>query len=86
MELIKNDGVRQITKGQKMNKDTKLGKNETRFKLEIAQVVNSFVVLHIPSGGGDSTFLGTGTAGISSKASFFGTSGTWKILVSFTDR
>lgn len=34
------------------------------------------MVLHVPSGGGDSTFLGTGTAGFSSKTGIFGTSGT----------
>lgn len=42
------------------------------------------MVLQVPSGGGDSTFLGTGMAGFSSKTGFFGTSGTLKILVSFT--
>lgn len=42
------------------------------------------MILHIPSGGGDTTFSGTGTAGFSSKTGFFGTSGTLKILVSFT--
>lgn len=39
---------------------------------------------YVPSGGGDSTFSGTGMAGFSSMTGFFGTSGTLKILVSFT--
>lgn len=34
------------------------------------------MALPIPSGGGDSTFSGTGTTGFSSKTGFFGTSGT----------
>lgn len=40
------------------------------------------MVLHVPSGGGDSTF----SAGFSSTTGFVGTSGALKILVSFTSR
>lgn len=85
MELIRNDEVRQI-KDRKWWKDTKFKKRGTRLTLEIAQVASSLMVLCVPSGGGDSTFLGAGTAGFSSKTGFFGTSGTLKILVSFTSR
>lgn len=45
-------------------------------------MTSSFMVLRVPCGG-DSTFLGTGIAGFSSKTGFFGNSGTLKILVSF---
>lgn len=52
----------------------------------MAQVASARMVLHVPSGGGDSTFSGTGTAGFSSTTGFVGTSGALKILVSFTSR